>query len=793
MARRIINDQAEDIIIKSSEFNVCAHRGIDGFLSDGNRDISSRIMEAGPPPQPNFYVTENGMRSSDATEAAAAKSHLSIANSKVGLFGHLAQNKHDYDSGAGRQGRAMNEVFPSFMKLHAHIGRQVNGVDYKPRNLSSEAKEKRSSLRKSLKDKLSRKLNLSSKLGKRKKKSAKRKSLVPDTPPPPPPGAPPFEMKKPGHSIAMTVALLLKGMKGRGDESVIVKEGEPMPEFVPNMNVAEITNEEKRTSEGGEREEKGPKELLVEEDETDLNADDNDIGNNIDDSDVNVNINININKKGDEIIGKNDVDNDCVDNHVRNDVNKCADNDVGEASIEKQIPQSASLSCSSTELPHSPRSASIAKTAKTSSPEIYISPRSSSISSQSTRSSRLRKSSFSRCSVVSLGLAPPAPLPPTMITTETSPSSVTTQSTDRTIAERVKEANDKLASVRSDINDHDKKIVRFSMTLKRQGISKRTSSTNSSSRPSSVVSEGLAPPAPPPPTAASREKSDSLCPGSFSAMSLTSTRRSSSATIKNFLDNVEDDLTNEEEASTYMSRAMYNDVNKYLKRMKSNDSAYNPFSILSYGDDTSSEEESSEDESSDESSSDEPTLDESNHQQFIDNAFYVVEEQRAAETENRDARIVSNCPSFIRMEVRTSRVGTVLKEGNFENLSGKGHDGTVGTPEMSQEDRRRNSINSMENSGLQDVVTTQKFAPPGGAKLLRIPVDDEDDDDDEDALQDDGHGTKVKRMRERDLSDTQFYNLYGMTRSAFFALPLFKRAYLRQKKKASRPPIVDIT
>ena len=140
------NDQSEDMIIKSSEFNVCANMEIDGFLSS-NRSIAlprsssdSILPEDCPPPKPpkpTFYVKQpTGLRS-QSSAAAAELSHIQISNSKVGLFDQLARNKQDYNEGSGRQGRAMNEVFPGFRKLHMHLGRQVNGESYVLKKRSS--------------------------------------------------------------------------------------------------------------------------------------------------------------------------------------------------------------------------------------------------------------------------------------------------------------------------------------------------------------------------------------------------------------------------------------------------------------------------------------------------------------------------------------------------------------------------------------------------------------------------------------------------------------------------------
>jgi hypothetical protein len=47
-------------------------------------------------------------------------------------------------------------------------------------------------------------------------------------------------------------------------------------------------------------------------------------------------------------------------------------------------------------------------------------------------------------------------------------------------------------------------------------------------------------------------------------------------------------------------------------------------------------------------------------------------------------------------------------------------------------------------------------------------------------------------MRERDLSDNQFYHVYAMTRQEFGRLSILKRAWLRQENKHRRPCKGDI-
>ena len=48
------------------------------------------------------------------------------------------------------------------------------------------------------------------------------------------------------------------------------------------------------------------------------------------------------------------------------------------------------------------------------------------------------------------------------------------------------------------------------------------------------------------------------------------------------------------------------------------------------------------------------------------------------------------------------------------------------------------------------------------------------------------------KMRERDLSDNQFYHVYAMTRQKFAQLSILKRAWLRQENKHRRPYAEDI-
>lgn len=48
-------------------------------------------------------------------------------------------------------------------------------------------------------------------------------------------------------------------------------------------------------------------------------------------------------------------------------------------------------------------------------------------------------------------------------------------------------------------------------------------------------------------------------------------------------------------------------------------------------------------------------------------------------------------------------------------------------------------------------------------------------------------GSTKPRMRERDLSDTEFYYVYGLTRLQFKKLGVFKRAWLRSENMHRRP------
>jgi len=349
------------------------------------------------------------------------------------------------------------------------------------------------------------------------------------------------------------------------------------------------------------------------------------------------------------------------------------------------------------------------------------------------------------------------------------------------IAERVAALNMKLnQELKSDEAGGDR-VVRFSVTLQRASFdpnSSRVASTTTSCSSStnsarqsfvdreSVVSMGLAPVAPLPPEvegevdvdvdvdvgvgaeveappSPARAKSNSLCASDF-----VQTKQQNLSIIE------------KPEVCTHLSLSLYNDINKYLEQVRTKDSHLNPFSILAEDDDEDDDEDEDEDIRP--------------HDEFMQSVFYQVDDEDY-NSSGRKVRVVSNCPAFLEPETRQNRVGSEV----IDNTDAE--DRTV-------EQTRKKSLSTMGgNGGLQLVTTHQKFGVPVN-NLRRLSKDGEKlvEEDEEEELEEQPNG-KNERIRERDLSSTQFYNVYSMTRDEFFQLPMYKRAYLREKKKGMRP------